>query len=333
LLLFLPLLLGAQPYPNPFKEAGPWLKLPDNRCPGAGGDVDIDPTGEFVWAIIRCDSTGATGRECLNSELDPILKINQQGEVVTSFGGGMFIWPHGIEVDYEGNVWVTDAVKDQNIPDGDNRGHQIIKFSPEGKVLLRLGTPGEAGNKDHQLNSPSDLVLDTDGYIYVIDGHSDDSNPRVKKFDSNGKFIKQWGSRGYGPGEFQNAHSITRDNQNRIFVADRGNNRIQIFDKEGNHLANWTQFGKPSGVFIDNNNNLYVADSESDYKQNPGWQLGIRIGDANSGWVHYFVPLPDGDPRITHTQGAEFVAVDKYGNMYGGEPRPMKLKKYIRVRD
>ncbi|MEP0418043.1 MAG: peptidyl-alpha-hydroxyglycine alpha-amidating lyase family protein [Cyclobacteriaceae bacterium] len=332
LVILLPLFTRSQSYPNPYREVGPWLQLPDGRAPGAGGDVDIDPSGEFIWAIVRCDRTGRTGRECLNSDLDPVLKIDQEGKVVQSFGGGMFIWPHGIEVDPAGNVWVTDAVKDKNIPEGDIRGHQIIKFSAEGKVLMRLGTPGEAGDKENQLNSPSDLVVDKEGFIYVIDGHSSDSNPRVKKFNKNGEFVKQWSQRGYGPGQLQNAHSIAINSKGKLFVADRGNNRIEIFDKEGSFLSTWTQFGKPSGIFIDENDIIYVADSESDYKQNPGWELGIRIGDSESGWVHYFVPLSDGDPRKTHTQGAEFVAVDKYGNMYGGEPRPMKLKKYVRVR-
>lgn len=330
--LLLPILGIGQPYPNPYREAGPWLHLPDGRAPGAGGDVDIDPSGEYIWAIIRCDSSGSTGRECMYSDLDPILKIDQQGNVVQSFGGGLFIWPHGIEVDPEGNIWVTDAVKDRNIPEGDTRGHQIIKFSPEGEILMTLGTPGKAGDANHQLNSPSDLVIDQTGNIYVIDGHSNDSKPRVKKFDKNGNFILQWSSRGYDPGELQNAHSIAVDNDGRIFIADRGNNRIEIFDNEGNFITTWTQFGKPSGIFIDADNTIYVADSESDYLQNPGWELGIRIGDATTGWVHYFVPLSDGDPRKTHTQGAEFVAVDRFGNLYGGEPRPMKLKKYVRVR-
>ena len=117
-----------------------------------------------------------------------------------------------------------------------------------------------------------------------------------------------------------------------MFVADRSNNRIQIFDQEGNFLSQWTQFGRPSGIFFDDNDQIYVADSESDDIENPGWEMGIRIGNALSGWVTDFILYPAGDPRSRSGNGAEFVAVDRYGNMYGGEPRPRNVQKYVRVR-
>ena len=107
---------------------------------------------------------------------------------------------------------------------------------------------------------------------------------------------------------------------------------IDIFDQEGNFLAQWTQFGRPSGIFFDDHDRIFVADSESDDVQNPGWEMGIRIGDALTGWVTEFILFPGGDPRETAGNGAEFVAVDRYGNMYGGEPRPRNLQRYVRVR-
>ena len=118
--------------------------------------------------------------------------------------------------------------------------------------------------------------------------------------------------------------------QNRI----RGVSMLRViqFDQEGKFLAQWTQFGRPSGIFFDEQDNIYISDSESDNIDNPGYELGIRIGDAHMGWVHYFIPLQDGDPRVKKGNGAEFVAVDKHGNIYGGEPHPRKLKKYERVR-
>ena len=142
----------------------------------------------------------------------------------------------------------------------------------------------------------------------------------------------EWGQTGYAPGEFRTLHAIALDSRGRVFVADRSNNRIQIFDQEGNFLAQWTQFGRPSGIFFDDNDQIFVADSESDDVQNPGWEMGIRIGDALSGWVTEFILFPGGDPRETAGNGAEFVAVDRYGNMYGGEPRPRNLQRYVRVR-
>jgi len=324
----------SQPYPNPYATVENWAQLPEGRTMGAVGKVTIDPDGEHVWAVIRCDATEPDrfGNECLDSELDPILKFNQEGEVVESFGGGMFIWPHGIAVDNDGNVWVTEAVRPRNIPEGDERGHRVIKFSPEGEVLMTLGKSGVAGSGEYEFISPSDIVIADNGDIFVADGHWQDGNNRVMKYAADGTFIKSWGGTGYGPGEFRGLHALAIDERDRIFVADRANNRLQIFDQDGNFIAQWNQFGRPSGVFFDEHDNIYVADSESDNEQNPGWEMGIRIGDAHLGWVHYFIRLPTGDPRNTRTNGAEFVAVDKFGNIYGGEPGPRKLQKYIRVR-
>jgi DNA-binding beta-propeller fold protein YncE len=208
----------------------------------------------------------------------------------------------------------------------------VIKFDPAGKVLMTLGTPGVAGSGANNLNAPSDVVVAANGDIFVADGHNENGNNRVAKFSKAGTLIKTWGRTGYAPGEFRGLHAIALDSRGRVFVGDRGNNRIQIFDQEGKFLTQWTQFGKPSGIFFDDNDRIYVADSESDNVQNPGWEMGIRIGDARSGWVDAFVPFPWADPRVTRGTGAEFVAVDREGNMYGGEPVPKVLRKYVRVR-
>jgi len=325
---------NSQGYTNPYGTVDGWLQLPGNRTMGAVGDIGVDPDGIHIWAIVRCDATAPDrfGDECLDSDLDSVLKINADGEVVESFGGGMFIWPHGIDVDNDGNVWVTDAVNQNRIPSGDRRGHQVVKFSPTGEVLLVLGTPGEQGGGPDHFTSPADVVVADNGDVFVADGHYENGNSRVAKFDRNGNFIKAWGKTGYAPGEFRVLHTIAMDQRGRIFVGDRSNNRIQLFDQDGNFLSQWTQFGRPSGISFDEHDNIYVADSESDLVQNPGWEMGIRVGDAELGWVHYFVQLPGGDERDTTGNGAEFVAVDAAGNMYGGEPAPRKLQKYQRVR-
>jgi len=325
----------AQPYPNPYREVDNWAKLPNGRAMGAVGKVDVDNDGVHIWAVIRCDATERDrfGNECLDSDLDSIVKFDGEGNVVESFGAGMFIWPHGIDIDKDGNVWVTDAVLDKRIPDGDQRGHRVIKFSPTGEVLMQLGKTATAGTGEYEFNSPADVVVADNGDIFIADGHTIDGNNRVMKYSSDGKFLKSWGKEGYGPGEFKSLHGLAIDARGRLFIADRGNNRLQIFDQEGNFIAQWTQFGKPSGMFFDKYDNIYVSDSESDNEQNPGWEMGIRIGDAHLGWVHYFILLPAGDPRNTRTNGAEFVAVDKFGNIYGGQPGPRKLQKYVRVRD
>ncbi|MCY3690165.1 MAG: peptidyl-alpha-hydroxyglycine alpha-amidating lyase family protein [Gammaproteobacteria bacterium] len=325
--------LLAQPYPNPWRNVE-WGMLPDGRTWGAVGDLDVDPDGEHIWAVVRCDATEFErfGDECLDSDLDSVLKFDAEGNVVESFGGGMFIWPHGIDVDEEGNIYVTDAVADARIPDGDMRGHQVVKFSPAGEVLLVLGTPGVQGSGENQFTSPADVVVADNGDIFVADGHYVPGNNRVVKFDRDGNFIKAWGQTGYAPGEFRVLHTIAMDQRGRIFVGDRSNNRLQLFDQDGNFISQWTQFGRPSGIFFDEHDRIYVADSESDIEQNPGWEMGIRIGDAELGWVDEFVLYAPGDPHVILGNGAEFVAVDAAGNMYGGEPIPRNLQKYIRVR-
>lgn len=324
----------SQALPNPYRAVDNWAKLPNGRTMGAVGGVTMDPDGRHVWAVIRCDTIapGRFGDECVDSDLDPILKFDPDGNVVESFGGGMFIWPHGIATDAAGNVWVTDAVSEARRPDGDSRGHQVVKFSPGGEVLMVLGTPGEAGGDERHFNAPADVVVAENGDVFVADGHANTTNNRVVKFSSDGTYIKSWGKTGYGPGEFRTLHAIAIDSRGRIFVGDRSNNRVQLFDQEGEFISQWTQYGRPSGIFFDDHDNIFVADSESDDVQNPGWEMGIRIGDALAGWVDYFVMLPTGDPRSTIGNGAEFVAVDREGNMYGGEPSTQKLQKYVRVR-
>ncbi|MBI4888858.1 MAG: hypothetical protein HY824_17295 [Acidobacteria bacterium] len=326
----------GQALPNPYRWVDGWAQLPNGRPIGAVGKVTIDRDGRHVWAIIRCEPLADPARfgdECRDSKADTVYKFSPEGKVVASFGGGgMFIWPHGIAIDPDGNVWVTDAVAPDRIPRGEKRGHQVVKFSPDGKVLKTLGVPGMAGAGPDHFTSPSDIVFAPNGDFFVADGHNEDGNNRVVKFSKDGTFIKAWGRTGYAPGEFRTLHAIAMDARGRLFVADRANNRVQLFDQEGKFLTQWTQFGRPSGIFFDAKDQIYVADSESDNVQNPGWEMGIRIGDAASGWVHTFIQYPWGDPRVVAGTGAEFVAVDRDGNLYGGEPRPKKLQKYVRAR-
>jgi DNA-binding beta-propeller fold protein YncE len=324
---------AGQALPNPYRLADGWARFPNGREIGAVGDVDIDIDGEHVWAVVRCDAgPDRFGWECLDSDLDPVVKFDSEGRAVASFGGGMFIWPHGIEIDPDGNVWVTDAVSAERTPEGGDRGHQVIKFSPTGEVLMVLGTPGEPGSDENHFNAPSDVVVASSGDVFVADGHGDATNNRVMKFSGDGAFLASWGQTGYAPGEFRTLHAIAIDTTGRIFVGDRSNNRIQLFDQDGQHLATWTQFGRPSGIFFDAHGRIFVADSESDDLQNPGWEMGIRIGDSATGWVEEFILYQWGDPRTPAGNGAEFVAADAAGNLFGGEPRPRKLQKYVRVR-
>jgi hypothetical protein len=154
------------------------------------------------------------------------------------------------------------------------------------------------------------------------------------KYSKDGKFIKAWGKTGYAPGEFRTPHCISMDKRGRVFVCDRANTRIQIFDQDGKYIATWHQFGMPSGIAFSVNDEdlIYVFDSESDNVDNPGFEQGVRIGDALRGWVRYFILDQGGDPRTQTGSGAEYGTVDKFGNVFTGEPRPRVLRKYVKVR-
>jgi hypothetical protein len=304
--------------PNPYRTIDDWAKLPNGRTWGSTSAVDIAPDGS-VWIAERCGAN-----TCAGSDLAPVLHFDKSGKLLKSFAGGMFVFPHGIFVDREGNVWITDA------QGKDGKGHQVVKFSSEGKVLLTLGKAGISGDGPDTFNQPSDVLVARNGDIFVADGHGGNSNARIVKFTKDGKFIKTWGKKGSGPGEFDTPHAIAMDSKGRIFVGDRGNNRIQIFDQEGNFIAEWKQFGRPSGVFIDEHDMIYVADSESRGENHPGWKRGIRIGNAKDGSVSAFIPDPEPDPDHKPTSGAEGVAADTSGTIYGAEVGLKDVKKYVR---
>lgn len=218
---------AAQNSTNPYAIVEGWAKLPNGRVMGAVGKAKVDPDGRHIWAIVRCDAGPELfGYECVESDLDPVLKFDPDGNVVESFGSGMFIWPHGIDVDSDGNVWVTDAVSENNIPEGDNRGHYVVKFSPTGEVLMTLGTPGEEGGGPNHFTSPSDVAVSSSGDIFIADGHNAVGNNRVVKYNSDGEFLMSWGETGYAPGQFRALHAIAIDPKGRVFVGDRSNSRI-----------------------------------------------------------------------------------------------------------
>ena len=338
--------------PNPYQAGQNIFTLPDGRTWGSTSAVDIDKDGRSIWVAERCGVNScadpATGRM---SPLDPVLKFDSTGRLVKSFGAGMIAFAHGIHVDRDGNIWVTDANDNRPRPARGASGgatappparlvgHQVIKFSPDGKVLLTLGTAGVAGNPPDALTEPNDVVTAPNGDIFVAEGHAGQNNnappdtvARISKFTKDGKFIKSWGKLGSAPGEFRTPHSLVIDSRSRLFVADRGNVRLQLFDLDGKFLTETKDFSRISGLFIDKNDLLYAADSESSPTSHPGgWKRGIRVGSARDLKVMYLIPDPENpDPAKTTagTSAAEGVAVDAQGNVYGAEVGPKAAKKY-----
>jgi streptogramin lyase len=308
---------AADSPPNPYQAITDHFKLPNGRTMGSTAAIDIDRDGRSVWVFERCGGA-SQAQACTSSSLAPVLKFDSSGKLVTSFGAGLFVSPHGIHVDRQGNVWLVDgAAKDA-------KGDQVFKFSPEGKLLMTLGKAGVAGDGPDVFNPPSDILVAPTGEVFVADGHGGNTNARIVKFSKDGQFIKAWGRKGAGQGEFDTPHSLAMDSSGRLFVADRGNSRIQIFDQNGMFLAEWKQFGRPSGIYIDRNDVLYAADTQSDDKTNPGYKRGIRVGSAKDGKVTAWIP--DADPDGT----GEGVVADATGNIYGALTTKQVLKKYVK---
>lgn len=311
--------------PNPYHVAdSAFGELPDGRDWGATSAVYPSPDGRTIWVADRCGVN-----TCVGSDLTVVLQFDLNGRLLRQFGAGMFAWPHGLFVDREGNVWVADAAGiGGNLPA--DMGHVIYKFSPTGELLMTLGRRGVAGDGEDTFRQPSAVLVAPGGEIFVADGHGAGGNNRIMKFAPDGAFLKQWGTTGEADGQFRDPHALAMDSQGRLFVGDRANNRIQIFDQEGNHLATWTHFGRPSGLFIDSNDVLYATDSESNARRNPGFRRGIYIGSARTGELTAFIPDPEPDPDNSATSGAEGVAVDAEGAVYGAEVGPTTLRKYVR---
>jgi sugar lactone lactonase YvrE len=304
--------------PNPYLTIDGWAKMPEGRTWGQTSQLSLDRDGN-VWVAERCG-----GNTCAGRPDAPILEFDTSGKLIKSFGAGMFVVPHGILVDRDGNVWATDS------QGGGGKGQQVFKFSPDGKVLMTLGKAGISGDGPDTFNRPSAVAIASNGDIFVADGHGGDSNARIVKFTKDGKFIKTWGKKGPAAGEFDAPHSLAFDSKGRLFVADRENHRIQIFNQDGEYLDQWKQFGQASGIFIDKNDTIYVADNESNITRNPGFKRGIRIGSAKDGSLTAFIPDPEPDPDHTDSGAAEGVGADARGNIYGSEVVRKTVMKYVR---
>ena len=309
--------------PQPYTTSRDWGELPrDMMMWPAVTAVEPAPDGS-IYVVERCFQNSCSGR----SE-PPILKYDARGKLLAAFGERLFVFPHGATVDREGNLWVTDASGE------DGKGHQVLKFDPSGKVVMRLGTAGRIGATGGLFDQPTDVVVAPNGDIFVTDSHRTGANNRVVKFRKDGTYVKEWGHKGSGPGELSEPHTIAMDSQGRLFVGDRQNNRLEIFDQDGRFLAEWRQFGRPSGIYITRDDTIYVADSESgpDTGANElmGIRKGIRIGSARTGEVTAFIEDME-STRADHS-GAEGVGVDATGHVYGAVVRRQMLERHTRSR-
>lgn len=307
--------------PNPYRTVeGVWAPLPDGREWGSTSLVEVSPDGETIWAVDRCGENTCVGHD----DLDVVFQFDKDGNMLKRWGAGMFVWPHGIDVDDDGNVWIADARGE-----GD-RGHQVIKFSSDGDVLMRLGTAGVAGRTQSTFDQPNDVLVAPNGDIFVGDGHPGNGNNRIVKFSSDGTYLMEWGETGSAPGQFRTPHALAMDSQGLLYVGDRSNRRIQVFEQDGTFVRDFYNFGRASGVAIDGDDNIYVADSESNYRRNGGYKRGIRVANISDLRIFAFIPDPEPNQDNSGTSAAEGVAVDNEGNVYGAEVGPRALRKHVK---
>ena len=279
---FLVALAAAMSLTAQAQESGPswrmtdnWAQLPDGIVWGQIISVEVDGEGN-VYAFHRCSSN-----TCIDRTEPPLLKFDPSGKLLMAWGAGMLVWPHGLHLDREGNIWITDG------QDNGGRGQQVFKLSPDGEILMTLGTAGVAGDGPHTFNGVADVYVADDGSIFVADGHV---NNRIVKYSPEGEYLLEWGKVGSGRGEFAMPHALSMDSQGRVFVADRGNVRIQVFDQQGQFLEEWKQYGRPSGVTVTAGDTILVASQNGENSElNPGYETGIYLGDAHTGLVTGFI--------------------------------------------
>jgi DNA-binding beta-propeller fold protein YncE len=326
--------ITGQGLPNPAPVVTRnWGELPAGRKWGSSAGIDIDPIDGHVWAYERCGAgTFGAGAPvtCDTNLVDPVFKFDRRtGAVLANFGQGIMVTPHGIHVDRQGNVWIADFAGNE----AGTKGHQVHKFSPKGEKLMSLGIAGKPGNADGQFNQPNDVAVGPDGSIYVSDGHDGQgmttnaaiaeglkrgATARISKFAPDGRFIKSWGKLGVRHGEFRTPHALMFDAKGRLWVADRGNHRLEIFDQEGNYLESRYMYGRISGFFI-RNNMVYAIDSESGPLNHANWRNGVRIGPLDEDRITAFIPPYEREDRVYQGTAGEGVAVDADGNVYAAE--------------
>jgi len=300
---------------NPYRLVENWPTFSDPSM-AMGQAINFLPDNKGgTWALLRSEP--------------PINYIDASGKIVQSMGKGMFVQAHGLCRDRDGNIWAGDSGPFREAPGTAGRGFQFHKFSPDGKLLLSLGKAGVSRAGTDTLISPTACLQLPDGNILIADGHwprpasAQQDGDRLVVFTRDGKFLRSYGKMGRGPGEFMGPHALATDSKGRIFVADRSNNRVQVFDKDMNYLDSWKHYGRPSGITILKDDTLYVADSESGTPvegspmsfeggglqfRNVGWKQGVRIGSAADGSLKQFI-------GGTNPEG---MGADEIGNIFAG---------------
>ena len=270
-----------------YKAVPAGVVLPDGMKLGAPSSVAFDSHGHLL-VFTRGEH--------------PLLEFDATtGALVRAFGDGRYVRAHGMRVDQQGNIWTTDV-----------NGHTVTKMNASGDVLMTLGTKGQAGNWDEAagtrlFNEPNDIGFAPNGDIIVVQGHGR-GEPKALRFDKSGTFIKSWGGLGKGPGQFDLSHSVVVDRQSLVYIADRQNRRVQIFDLDGKYLREWKFAGLPCGLFLDRSGEMYLASGFAGQilKLDANGQATGMFGQPGRGFgefgeAHYMTLAPNGDIWVGDT--------------------------------
>lgn len=255
----------------------------------------------------------------------PIQVYDSGGKFVRAWGEGVIRTPHYIELDHEGKVWVADT-----------GNHVVMQFTPEGKLLKVLGTRGEPGQDQSHLNQPTDMAITPDGEVFVSDGYG---NNRVVHFGRNGKFVKAWGKLGTGPGEFSLPHAVALDCNGRLYVADRNNVRVQVFDQSGKFLDQWRNLLVPWGLCRTEKDEIWVCGSSPmPWPQQSGLlgcppkdQVFMRFNPSGKLMQLWTIPKGEaGKEQPGEVNWLHAIAVDSRGNVYAGDIQGQRAQKFVR---
>ncbi len=333
--------------PNPYRLVEGWPTLPQSMNGGRWGEVirvHVHSDGH-IWVFHRCFNTVPPGHAtCIGrgESNPPILEFDPSGKLLKSFGVGLFAYPHGFTVDRDGNVWVSDVNDEATVlgmpaknAAGVVMGHEVLKLSSAGKVLMMLGKQGVSGNGPDTFDRPTGVAVASNGDVFVTDGHlpNQHDSPRVVKFSKDGRFLKAWGRKGAAPGEFNEPHDIfIGGSQGRVYVADRRNNRIQVFDQDGKFIAAWSQFGQPSSVFVSKDDTVYAGVAFPDPTAKKGLLRGILVGSAKDGSLQAFIPDPADPDTLDVGSTSSGIAADDAGSIYSADVAAHNLRKYVKVK-
>ncbi len=333
--------------PDPYRLVPGWPTIPASMNGGHWGEVirvHVARDGN-IWVFHRCFNTVPPGHAtCIQrgAANPPILEFAPSGKLLNSFGAGLFAYPHGFTIDAQGNLWTSDVNDEATVlgmpaknAAGVQMGQEVLKLSPTGQVLMTLGKEGVSGNGPDSFDRPTGVAIAPNGDIFVSDGHAPNAHnsARIVKFSPDGRFIRSWGRKGAAPGEFDEPHDIfIGGTQNRLYVADRKNRRIQVFDLDGNFIATWPQFGEPSSVFVGKDDTIYVGAAFPDPPAKKGLLRGIVVGSVKDGSLKAFIPDPADPDKLNVGTTASGIAADDAGNIYAADVAAHNLRKYVPVR-